>query len=102
MITVDGTVYRWRVRKRPSRPAPLSFAVQQADRHGAVLIATLPTSDVTEWVGPPAAHVVPSMVAEMVRRGRAEGWQPDQPGPTVTLHMSQEIWAQSPTPTATR
>jgi hypothetical protein len=85
LVTVDGVVYRWRVRKRPPRPGPLSFAVERADRRGAILLATLPEPDPDRW---PDIPVVPSLVAAMVRQGRAQGWRPDQPGATFPLRVT--------------
>ncbi|BBH66276.1 hypothetical protein ACTI_29610 [Actinoplanes sp. OR16] len=83
LVTVDGVVYRWRVRKRPSRPAPLSFAVEQADRRGAILLATLP--EPPTWSGVPR---VPALVADMVRQGREQGWRPDEPGSAFPLRAA--------------
>ncbi|MEU8237672.1 hypothetical protein AB0C07_05460 [Actinoplanes missouriensis] len=90
---MDGVTYRWRVRKRPSRPAPLSFAVEQAGRRGAVLLATMPDSTPADWIGPPSTPVVPSIVAEVVRRGREHGWRPEQTGPAFPITVGRDIWA---------
>ncbi|MEU4694318.1 hypothetical protein [Actinoplanes sp. NPDC023714] len=82
LVTVDGVVYRWRVRKRPARPAPLSFAVERADRRGAILLATLPETD---WTTIPP---VPTMVADLVRQGREQGWHPEEPGAAFPLRAA--------------
>ena len=102
LITVDGVVYRWRVRKRPTyargiADSPLSFAVEQADQRGAVLIASMPAAHPANWVGAPALPVVPSLVAAMIRRAREQGWQPDQPGSAFTLTAGPEIWSSAAT-----
>lgn len=93
LITVDGVVYRWRVRRRPAGPAPIAFAVQRADRLGAVLIATLPGTEPAVWAGTRTGPVVRSIVAETIRRGRERGWRPDQPGAAFPIDMDAEIWA---------
>ncbi|MEU4420459.1 hypothetical protein AB0F81_07505 [Actinoplanes sp. NPDC024001] len=90
LITVDGAVYRWRVRRRPTFPqalaaAPLSFAVERAERRGSVLVATMPGRLPDDWIGSAAGPVVPSLVAAVVRRAREQGWRPDRPGPAFFL-----------------
>jgi hypothetical protein len=98
LITVDGALYRWRVRKRPSyaqalAQSPLSFAVERADRGGAVLIVTMPGAHPGAWVGGAAASVVPSLVAAAIRRGRERGWAAERPGSAFFLTLDEEIGA---------
>jgi hypothetical protein len=76
LITIDGVVYRWRVRKDP-----LSFAIEQADRRGAILLGGVNRARLN-------TTAVPLLVAEMVRRGREQGWQPDQPGAVFLLRAA--------------
>ena len=100
VITVDGVVYRWRVRKRPTytqglADGPLSFAVEQADQRGTVLIASMPTAHPSNWAGAPALPVVPSQVAAMIRRAREQGWHPERPGSAFTLTADPGIWADA-------
>ena len=85
LITVDGVVYRWRVRRRPANQGPLSFAIERADRRGTVLIATTPGTRPTEWVGTAAPPAVPSIVADLIRRAKDEGWRPEEPGHAFPL-----------------
>ncbi|MDI6104702.1 hypothetical protein QLQ12_39535 [Actinoplanes sp. NEAU-A12] len=89
LITVDGVVYRWRVRRRPAQQGPLSFAIERADRRGTVLIATAGTRP-AEWVGTASPPAVPSIVAGLIRRARDEGWQPEQPGSAFPLTVGPE------------
>ncbi|MEU4558812.1 hypothetical protein AB0F72_10490 [Actinoplanes sp. NPDC023936] len=67
--------------------------MERADRRGAVLLATMPDSNPADWIGPPTAPVVPSIVAEVVRQGRERGWRPEQPGPAFPITAGREIWA---------
>ncbi|MBB2947892.1 hypothetical protein FB565_007663 [Actinoplanes lutulentus] len=90
LITVDGVVYRWRVRKRPSHPSPLSFAVERADRRGAILLATVGGTP-GDWIG---TATVPALVATMVRQAQDQGWHPDQPGPAFALRVPEMKPAQ--------
>ena len=85
LITVDGVVYRWRVRRRPAHQGPLSFAIERADRRGTVLIATTEDTRPAEWVGTAAPPAVSSIVAGLIRRARDEGWQPEEPGSAFPL-----------------
>lgn len=89
LITVDGVVYRWRIRRRPAMQGPLSFAVERAGRRGTVLIATAPTR-LTEWPGAASPPPVPDLVASVIRQARSQGWHPDQPGPAFPLTLDAE------------
>lgn len=53
LITVDGVVYRWRVRPPPTYAQalgelPLAFAAEQADCKGSVLLVTMPQDHPTQ------------------------------------------------------
>jgi hypothetical protein len=98
VITVDGLAYRWRVRRRPTYAqatalSPLSFAVERADRKGSVLIATMPGSHPSNWLGAASTPVVPSIVAAVIRLARERGWQPERPGPTYPFAVDDRIWS---------
>lgn len=100
VITVDGLAYRWRVRKRPTYAAavaqtPLSFAVERADRRGAVLIATMPNAHPSNWLHAASAPVVPAIVAAVIRQARAHGWEPERPGPTFPFAVGDDIWSDT-------
>lgn len=86
LITVDGVVYRWRIRRRPALRGPLAFAIERADRRGTVLLATTPTHGTT----PPPA---PVLVSTVIRRARAAGWHADSPGPAFPLTVEPDVWA---------
>ncbi|MEU6021839.1 hypothetical protein [Micromonospora sp. NPDC047134] len=85
LITVDGVVYRWRVRGRPTYAQalgerPLALAVEQADRKGRVLLVSLPQDHPSNWFGGLPVPVLPSTVAAVIRTALSEGWRPSQPG----------------------
>lgn len=97
-ITVDGTAYRWRTRKRPTRAqcgqpdgGPMTFVVEGADTPGNPLVVTLghprprPQGDSLPScapTGPEPEPVTPARVAAAVRGALAEGWRPgDSKGP---------------------
>jgi hypothetical protein len=102
LITVDGVVYRWRVRRRPAYQSPLSFAIERADRRGTILIATAPDTRPTGWVGTATPAAVPSLVAAMIREAHDRGWRPDTPGPAFPLTVTPDTWATRDRGTADR
>lgn len=84
LITVDGVVYRWRVRGRPTYAQALgerslAVAVEQADCKGCVLLVHMPQDHPSNWIGGPSVPVLPSQVAAIIRRALGEGWRPSQP-----------------------
>ncbi|MET8255546.1 hypothetical protein [Micromonospora sp. NPDC005197] len=83
LITVDGVVFRWRGRGRPTYAQalgerPLSLAVEQADCKGGVLLVSMPQDHPSNWIGCPSVPVLPSMVAAVIRKALSEGWRPGQ------------------------
>jgi hypothetical protein len=98
LITVDGVVYRWRVRGRPTYAQalgerPLAVAVEQADCKGCVLLVSMPQDHPSNWIGGPSIPVLPSQVAAVIRRALGEGWRPSQPAAafrTTAPDASQE------------
>ncbi len=103
LITVDGTVYRWRVRHKPTYCeglgwSPLSFSVEHGTRPGSVLQASLPWARPDNWVGAKAATVRPGLVASVIRRALDEGWTPDAAGLTVFLAVTENELAEHVAP----
>ncbi|MEU8335353.1 hypothetical protein [Micromonospora tulbaghiae] len=98
LITVDGVVYRWRVRGRPTYAQalgqrPLTLAVEQADCKGSVLLVSMPQDHPSNWFGGPSIPVLPSQVAAVIRKALTEGWRPSQLATafrTTALGASQE------------
>jgi hypothetical protein len=82
LITVNGTVYRWRLRREPSCnqecfDTPLTFAVELADSSGSVLAVAIP--DVSHPGSPidqSSLIVRPALVAAVIQAALDRGWQP--------------------------
>ncbi|MEU9977331.1 hypothetical protein [Streptomyces sp. NPDC051014] len=92
-IVVDGMVYRWRLRGRPTyfqglAWSPCTFAVEHADTPGATLVVTTDQPHPSNWIGHEADPVLPSGVAASVRLALREGWTPTVPGTAFRLDLS--------------
>ncbi|MFE0146234.1 hypothetical protein ACFWY5_03785 [Nonomuraea sp. NPDC059007] len=95
LITVDGVVYRWRIRHKPTYDqgngwSPMTFAVQLADAPAQVLVVSLPFHRPDSWLGEETATVRPALVAAVVARALHAGWRPDQNGSHVRLDLSRD------------
>jgi hypothetical protein len=81
LLTLDGVAFRWTVRRKPSYCqanawTPLTFAVEQADVHGAILIVSLPAAHPRNWMGARTMAVRPRTIAKAIRQGLSSGWRP--------------------------
>jgi hypothetical protein len=95
LITADGTVYRWRLRRRPSYnqacfETPLTFAVELAEAGGSVLAVEIPdVSHPGSLVGTRSRLVVrPALVAAVLKIALGRGWQPAVPGSPFRLSVA--------------
>src|SRR5689334_4595937 len=93
-IAVDGLVFRWLVRRRPTYCpplgwSPLTLVAELADESGARLVVALPYAHPGNWLGLPSASVRPATVVEAIRQGLSAGWQPRRPGPAFTLAFDE-------------
>ncbi|WP_336204324.1 hypothetical protein [Nonomuraea sp. LPB2021202275-12-8] len=92
-ITVDGTIFRWRVRRRPTYCqgnswGPMTFAVELADAPGRVLLASLPCSRPDAWWGERTITIRPALVTATVRMALCHGWDPRQAGKTFDFALT--------------
>ncbi|GGX99252.1 hypothetical protein [Streptomyces minutiscleroticus] len=92
-IVVDGTTYRWRLRRRPTyfqglAWTPCTFAVEHADTPGTTLVVTTDQPHPSNWIGREAEPVLPSDVARVIDRALREGWLPTAPGSPFHLGLS--------------
>ena len=92
-IVVDGTVYRWRLRGRPTYCQGLAwslctFAVEHANTPGTTLVVITGQPHPSNWIGRETEPVLPSGVAAAVRLALREGWTPTVPGSSFHLDQS--------------
>ncbi|WP_406230595.1 hypothetical protein [Nocardia sp. NBC_01009] len=92
-IVVDGTAYRWRVRRRPTYMqgialTRLNFAVEHAAHPGTTLVVDTGHAHPRNWMDIPPVSVRPADVAASIRLGLARGWQPSSPGSPFMLARS--------------
>jgi hypothetical protein len=92
-IVVDGTAYRWRLRRRPTyfqamSWTPCTFAVEHADAPGTTLVVTTSQPHPSNWLGRDATPVLPSDVTYAIELALHEGWTPTAPGSPFHLDRS--------------
>ncbi|WP_212735496.1 hypothetical protein [Herbidospora galbida] len=95
LITVADTVYRWRVRHRPTYCeglawSPLSFSVEHATRPRSALKVTLPCARPDNWLGEKTMTLRPALVASVIRRALGRGWTPDAGAGAVFLDITED------------
>jgi hypothetical protein len=94
LITVDGTVYRWRMRRNPTYGQqclgrPLTFAVELAGVRGTVLAVTVPdVSHPASLVASSSLIARPALVAAVIRAALGRGWEPAAPGVPFRLSLA--------------
>ena len=93
-ITVDGVLFRWAARRRPTYSQamgwkPLTFAVEHAEQPRARLVVSLSRPHPSNWLGLPTQPVLPATVAASIREALAAGWLPGLPGPPTTLTLRE-------------
>jgi hypothetical protein len=94
LITVDGTVYRWRLRRKPTYSqvyfdTPLTFAVELADSSGSVLAVAMPdVSNPGSQFARSSLIVRPALVAAVIQTALDRGWQPASPGAPFLLNVA--------------
>jgi hypothetical protein len=91
-IVVDGVEYLWKFPRRPSHFdwdcwGGCAALVQRPDRRGSVLCVRFPQHHpgVAAAVGFPVVSVLPSQIADAIRRAVVAGWQADEPGPAFGI-----------------
>ena len=93
-IVVDGLVFRWLVRRRPTYCqalgwSPLTFVVELLDGSGALLVVALAGAHPANWLGLPSSGVSPATVAAGIQQALAAGWQPGLPGAAFALTLTE-------------
>jgi hypothetical protein len=102
LITVDGTVYRWRMRRNPTYSqqclgSPLTFAVQLAGARGTVLAVTVPNvSHPASLVAGSSLIVRPALVAAVIRTALGRGGSLQPPVPRSGSAWQAETFRRRP------
>ncbi len=76
-IVVDGTAYRWQLRRRPTYHQalawwPCTYAVEHAEP-GTTLVVTTNQPHIGNWFGRPGSAVLPSDVADVIKAALQQG-----------------------------
>ncbi|OIJ87916.1 hypothetical protein BIV25_37475 [Streptomyces sp. MUSC 14] len=84
-IVVDGTNYRWRLRRRPTYDqglcrSPCTYAVEHAENPGTTLVVTTDQPHPGNWLDRPGSPVLPSDVADAIAAALRCGWVPTRAG----------------------
>lgn len=95
-VVVDGTVYRWRLRRRPTYSqalcwSPCTYAVEHADHPGTTLVVTTNQPHLSNWLGGLGSPVLPSDVADAIASALRQGWLPTRPGSPFQLDQSADF-----------
>ena len=94
LITVDGTVYRWRMRRNPTYGqlclgSPLTFAVELAGARGTVLAVTVPdVSHPASLVAGSSLIIRPALVAAVIRTALGRRWESAASGTPFRLSLA--------------
>jgi hypothetical protein len=93
-IIVDGEVYRWSIRRRPTHcqhdfGCYLNVAIENAKFTGTTLIVEIPQAHPsTIWASKEIIPVLPSDIECCIRQAIAQGWKPLQLGSSFQLCQS--------------
>jgi len=94
LITVNGAVYRWRLRRKPSYhqecfDVPLTFAAELVGSGGSVMAAAIPdVSHPGSLLARSSLIVRPALVAAVIQAALRRGWQPASPGAPFRLSLA--------------
>ena len=92
-IVVDGRVYRWQLRGRPSYgqalcETPCTYAVEDYEQPGRTLVVTTNQPHSSNWLGRLAEPILPAEVARTIRLAVERGWDPTGGGAPFLLDQS--------------
>ncbi|GGO07085.1 hypothetical protein [Microbispora bryophytorum] len=95
LITVNDSVFRWRVRRKPTYCqgnswGPMTFAVELADASSRVLLVSLPCSRPDAWLGERTMAIRPALVTAVIRTALGHGWDPQQAGNAFELALTDK------------
>lgn len=94
-IVVNGTTYRWYVRRNPTYSqcynvwnggsGHLTFCVEHGDTPACTLVVNLPNAHPGINAGSPVLPILPSLVAQQIERALAAGWKATTRGSAFRL-----------------
>lgn len=92
-IVVDGTSYRWRLRRTPTYGqglcwSPGTYAVEHAEHPGTTLVVITNQPHTGNWLERPGNPVLPSDVADAIAAALRQGWVPTRTGSPFHLDRS--------------
>jgi hypothetical protein len=92
---VDGTEYRWAIRRKPSygqaiEESNLTAAVELFDNPDATLVLTFPSKRPDSWITPGGLSITPSVITRCIRRSIEIGWDATAHGATFNMKVAPE------------
>ncbi|MFD0724526.1 hypothetical protein [Lysobacter brunescens] len=94
IIRVDGTEYRWRIRRKPTYSqivfqGTLTIAVECTEPGSScVLLIDAGTTRPDACIDPSDMSITPGMIAEWISQALQSGWIPTQTGPAFKLERA--------------
>jgi len=90
-ITVDGVLYRWRVRHKPTHSqgdlgTPATFSVELHDNPGQTLHVETDLPHMVYYRASTYA-ITPSIARKAIEQALVKGWKPEKQGPTFELSL---------------
>ena len=94
-ITVDGTDYRWTIRRKPSygqaiEESMLTAAIELFENPGSLLLVTFPFPRPDSWVSNDGRAVTPTAIERSIKKSIEAGWKPAQCSPNFNLDASKD------------
>ena len=85
LIVVDGMLYRWRVRRKPTYSQAnawvgIAVAIERANTKGAALLVQMPQAHPGNWMGAESEPVLPSDMERFIRYALSSGWRSSEQG----------------------
>ncbi|EDN66720.1 hypothetical protein BGP_0480 [Beggiatoa sp. PS] len=95
IITVNGTKFRWRIRRKPTynqglANGPMTFSVELAHDSKSVLLVETPHAHSNNFMNEPVVSILPSYVANCIKLALKTGWTPTVQGKLFILSSFTE------------
>jgi hypothetical protein len=105
-ITVDGSEYRWLIRRKPTYSqangwTPMILAISSSEPQSSSLVVAVAATRPDAWVGAGNTAITPHAVAELIRLAVVRGWDPTSPGSPFLLDAQAETLFNSVVPSNT-